>query len=53
MKNIESKLTESRSYKPNESFSEDANIKEEDLLDLNNKYKKNPDIFWSKLAKKI
>ena len=38
MKNIESKLTESRSYKPNESFRKQANINQENLLDLNNHY---------------
>jgi len=52
MKNIESKLTESRSYKPSESFEKKANITKEILFELNSQYKKNPDIFWGELAKK-
>ena len=52
MKNIESKLTESRSYKPNESFKKKANINKKILFELNSQYKKTPDMFWSELAKK-
>ena len=50
MKNIESKLIESRKYKPNVEFSKNSNLNPELLKRLNTLYKKNPDQFWSNLA---
>ena len=50
MKNIESKLIESRKYKPNVEFSKNSNLNPELLKKLNTLYKKNPDQFWSNLA---
>ena len=52
MKNIESKLIESRQYKPDIEFSKKSNLNPSLLKKLNSLYKNNPDEFWSSLAKK-
>ena len=52
MKNIESKLTESRKYKPDAQFSSNANLNPKLLKELNSLYKKDPDKFWANLANK-
>ena len=52
MKNIESKLIESRKYKPDIEFSKKSNLNSNLLKKLNSLYKNNPDEFWSSLAKK-
>ena len=52
MKNIESNFKESRKYKPNKKFADQATITDNLLSDLNQSYKKNPSIFWSNLANK-
>ena len=51
MKNIESKLIESRSYKPNKDFSNQSNISSGELTKLNELYNNDPDSFWSGLAR--
>ena len=51
MKNIESKLIESRKYKPNAEFSKNSNLNPSLLKKLNSLYKDNSDQFWSSLAK--
>ena len=50
MKNIESKLIESRKYKPDIKFSENSNLSQDDLKKLHASYQKNPDQFWANLG---
>ncbi len=50
MKNIESKLIESRSYKPQKKFVDESNITVDLLYELNQSYKADPDTFWRDLA---
>jgi len=52
MKNIESNFKESRKYKPNKDFADQATVTHDLLTDLIESYKKNPAIFWSNLANK-
>ena len=52
MKNIESKLIESRQYKPDIEFSKKSNLNPSLLKKLNSLYENDPDEFWSSLAKK-
>ncbi|MBT3549145.1 MAG: acetate--CoA ligase [Gammaproteobacteria bacterium] len=52
MKNIESKLVESRKYKPDDKFIASSNLSPTDLKKLNNLYKEDPDNFWSILGHK-
>ena len=51
MKNIESNLKESRKYKPNKEFSNQATITKEVLATLRSDYQADSDLFWSTLAK--
>ena len=51
MKNIESKLKESRSYKPNNSFVAQSNLTVDLLEQLHKSYKNDSDAFWGKLAR--
>ncbi len=51
MKNIESKLKESRSYKPNNAFVAQSNLTVNLLEQLHKSYKNDPDTFWGKLAR--
>ena len=51
MKNIESNFKESRIYTPNKNFAKSATVTDKILVNLYNEYKKNPDVFWSNLAK--
>ena len=51
MKNIESKLKESRSYKPNNKFESQSNITADLLEQLHNSYKTDSDVFWGNLAR--
>ena len=51
MKNIESKLKESRSYKPNNTFVAQSNLTVDLLEQLHKSYKNDSDAFWGKLAR--
>ena len=51
MKNIESKLKESRSYKPNNAFVAQSNLTVNLLEQLLKSYKNDSDAFWGKLAR--
>jgi len=51
MKNIESKLKESRSYKPNNTFVAQSNLTVNLLEQLHKSYKNDSDAFWGKLAR--
>ena len=51
MKNIESKLKESRSYKPKKAFVAQSNITVNLLEQLHKSYKNDSDAFWGKLAR--
>ena len=51
MKNIESKLKESRSYKPNNIFVAQSNLTVNLLEQLHKSYKNDSDAFWGKLAR--
>ena len=50
MKNIESNLKEQRSFKPSKEFVQQANLKNQDLNNLLEKYSRNPNLFWKELA---
>ena len=51
MKNIESKLKESRSYKPGNAFVAQSNVTVDLLEQLYRLYKNDSDAFWAKLAR--
>ena len=47
MKNIESNFKESRKYKPNKKFSDQATVNKDVFSDLAKSYRNNPDVFWA------
>ena len=47
MKNIESNFKESRKYKPNKKFSDQATVNKDVFSDLAKSYRNNPDAFWA------
>ena len=50
MKNIESSLKESRTYKPNPKFASNSNVTKKQLDDLHKNYQNDSEQFWKDLA---